>query len=156
MPGQSALPARARRTPLARGLLLRDSKFVGFLGQSIASESSTNVAYVCLVWLVFFSTGSALDVGLVAFTASVATLVASLPAGAFVDRLNRRWLLFLSHATRGAVVGLLGVLVAVQGLRLEPLVALVLAWSAIGELYRSTNLSILPDLIDSRNLTDAN
>lgn len=144
--------------PLAaqRSRLLRSRKFLGYLGQSVASRASGNVANVCVVWLVFAATQSAVDVGIVAFAQSVAIVGASLPAGTIVDRYSRRWLLFLSHATRGAVFAILVALLFIQGFRLDLLVGLVLAWSAGSELYRSTTYSVLPDVIDPVDLADAN
>jgi len=51
---------------------------------------------------------------------------------------------------------LLVVLLTLQGFHLNLLVAFVLAWSATAELYRSTSLSVLPELVDASDLVGAN
>ena len=129
---------------------------MGYLGQSVTSRAAANVANICVVWLVFAATHSAIDVGIVALAESIATVGASLPVGTVVDRYSRRILLFLSHIVRGGVFAVLVALLFIQGFRLDLLVGLVLAWSASSELYRSTTYSVLPDVIDPLDLTDAN
>jgi len=136
--------------------LLRNRKFFGFVGQDVAARASSNVANVCVVWLVFTSTHSAIDVGIVAIAESIATLAASLPAGTLVDRFSRRTLLFVSHAIQSVTFALLVVLITLQGFHLNLLIAFVLAWSATAELYRSTTLSVLPELVDASDLANAN
>ncbi|OLD89488.1 hypothetical protein AUG86_04715 [Euryarchaeota archaeon 13_1_20CM_4_64_14] len=136
--------------------MLRNRKFFGFVGQDVAARASSSVANVCVAWLVFTSTHSAIDVGIVAIAESIATLAASLPAGTLVDRFSRRALLFISHTIQGLTFALLVVLLTLQGFHLNLLIAFVLAWSATAELYRSTSLSVLPELVDASDLVNAN
>src|SRR3989442_10401841 len=105
--------------------LLRNRKFLGFVGQDVAARASSSVANVCVVWLVFTSTHSAIDVGIVAIAESIATLAASLPAGTLVDRFSRRALLFISHTIQGLTFALLVFLLTLQGFHLNLLIAFV-------------------------------
>src|SRR2546428_6275598 len=98
--------------------LLRNRKFFGFVGQDVAPRASSSVANVCVAWLVFTSTHSAIDVWIVAIAESIATLAASLPAGTLADRFRRRPLLFISHTIPGLTSALPAVLLTLQAVHL--------------------------------------
>ena len=148
-------PPSDRPRPFARHLL-RSRSFLGYLAQDSLSSTATSVAGVVVAWYVYASTGSALEVGLVALAESLAAVGTSLPAGTWVDRFDRRRLLITAHAVRAVAFLLLAGVALRLGYEITPLVALVLAWTAASELRRSTSYSILPDLVKADDLTDAN
>lgn len=147
--------ASERPRPFARHLL-RHRSFLGYLVQDSLSSTATSVAGVVVVWYVYASTGSVLEVGIVALAQSLAAVGASLPAGTWVDRYDRRYLLIAAHAVRAAAFVLLAGFALRFGFELTPLVAVVLAWSAASELRRSTSYAILPDVVEPSDLADAN
>ena len=149
------LPSSDGPAPFARRLL-RHRAFLGYLGQDSLSSTATAVAGVVVTWYVFASTGATLDVGIVALAQSLAAVGASLPAGTWADRHDRRHLLIAAHALRAGVFVLLAGIALRFGFELTPLVALVLAWAACSELRRSTSYAILPDVVEPSELADAN
>ncbi len=140
----------------SRRALLRRRTFLGYLGQSVGSRTAGTVVGLCLVWFVYAATGSAVAVGIVAVAQSIATLIATLPAGSIVDRYDRRTILVLAHAVRGLGVALLAVLAILSGFQLGGLVLLAVAISASTELFRSSTHALLPDLVPGEQLPDAN
>lgn len=145
----------AKPSPFARHLL-RHRSFLAYVAQDSLSSTATAVASVCVIWYVYASTGSAAQVGIVALAESLATVGASLPAGTWVDRYNRRHLLVAAHLTRAGLFGLLAAVTLLAGFQLTPLVAIVLAWGAFSELRRSTSHAVLPDVVEHGDLADAN
>lgn len=141
--------------PFARHLL-RHRPFLGFVAQDSLSSTATAVAGVVVTWYVYASTGSALEVGIVALAQSLAAVGAGLPAGSWVDRYDRRRLLIAAHAARAAAFVVLAGFALVLGFELTPLVAIVLAWAAASELRRSTSHATLPDVVEPSDLADAN
>jgi Na+/melibiose symporter-like transporter len=74
----------------------------------------------------------------------------------WVDRHNRRRLLLLSNSIRGASIALLTIVSAIYGFNLLAVIIIAIVWSAVSELYRSTNFSILPEIVDAEELPAAN
>ena len=144
------------RPPAFARHLLRHRSFLAYVTQDALSSTATAVASVCVIWYVYASTGSAAEVGVVALAESLAAVGASLPAGTWVDRYDRRRLLIGAHAARAGAFVVLGGVALLLGFQLTPLVAIVLAWSAASELRRSTSYAILPDVIEPGDLADAN
>ena len=123
---------------------------------NLISRSSYQVANVAIIWFVLVVTKSALDVAIVGIADTVATVLATLPAGVWVDRYNRRMLLFSSNTLRAVCLLLLTVLTAAYGLQIIAVIAIVFVWSMATELYRSTDYSILPELVKVNEVPDAN
>jgi MFS family permease len=136
--------------------LLRNRGFLGYLATRVTARSATTVVGVCVVWLVFAVTNSALDVAVVGVAETVSAIVFALPAGTWVDRYDRRTLLIVTNASRAACFGVLVGLLSVVGFTLLVLVGVVFLWSGVSELYRSLSYAILPDIVNVRQLTDAN
>ena len=88
---QPGAPAPLRRN--------RDFQLL-WIGSAISAVGS-RVSSVAYPLLVLALTGSAADAGLVGFTATVPYLLFQLPAGALVDRWNRRWVMIACDVGRG-------------------------------------------------------
>ena len=136
--------------------IVRDRQFQRYFGMNLASQTAASVANVAIVWYVFSVTSSTIDVTLVGAVESLAAVATTLPAGVWIDRHNRRTLLVVSNAVRAASLAILAVVSASYGFSLVSVVAVALVWSSISELFRSTNFSILPELVDPEKLPAAN
>ena len=123
---------------------------------NVTSRTGGTVASVVVIWFVFAVTQSALDVTIVGVAQAVSTVAITLPSGVWVDRYNRRKLLLSSNAVRVACLALLALLTATTGFMLLPIVAIVFVHAAATELYRSTDHSVLPDLVNPEGVTNAN
>ena len=144
------MPEEARRG------LLKNRSYLDYLGMNVSSSAATQVGSLAVIWYVFAVTKSPLDVALVGGAQAVATLAFSLPAGVWVDRHDRRRLLLVSNSIRAACLALLSVTAAAFGLSLILIVALVCVWNGATELYRSTDYSVLPDLVAPGEVANAN
>lgn len=130
--------------------------FQRYLAMRLSSGSAYAVASLVIVWYVYSVTGSPIDVAIVGVTETVSALILSLPAGVWVDRYNRIKLLSISNAVRGLCVTLLIVVTLYYGFQLIAIVVLVFIMGAFAELYRSSNLASLPELVERERLADSN
>lgn len=136
--------------------IFRNRDFLDYFGMNLTSRSAGQVANVALIWVVFAITRSALDVAIVGVTETVAAVVMTLPAGVWVDRHNRRFLLVLSNSLRTICLLLLILFTGIIGFQLIGIIAIAFIWNAATEIYRSTDYSLLPDLVRSEELANAN
>ena len=87
---------------------------------------------------------------------TVSTVIFTLPAGVWIDRVNRHVLLLVSNVVSVACLVLLTILTISHSFELVVVVIIVAVWAAAGELYRSTSFAILPDIVNANELTSAN
>ena len=130
--------------------------YYGLLGQSSAFNSGFKVAQVCLTWFVFTNTHSATEVGLVAIVETLAIFTVSLPVGTVVDRINKGYLLLVSGLMGVAAFSILTFSSAFLAFSIIPVLVLAAVWGMSREIYRSTALSTLPDLVRPEILPRAN
>jgi MFS family permease len=136
--------------------LFSSRNFLDYFWMYLTSRSAFQVASVGLIWLVYAVTRSALDVAVVGVSNTISTLVVTLPAGVWVDRVDRRMLLLISNAASVVSVLVLAVLSLSGSFDLALVVIIVVIWAAAGELYRSTSYAVLPDIILAKELPNAN
>ena len=148
-------PPEPPRRP-GRAGVFGNRSFLDYFGMYLSSRSSFQVANVGLVWVVYAVTGSALDVAVVGVSNTVATLAMTLPAGVWIDRFDRPLLLFVSNAGSTICLVLLTFFGVGERFSLPAVVAVVLVWAAASELYRSTSYAVVPDIVPSRELANAN
>jgi MFS family permease len=120
----------------------------------LTSRSAFQVASVGLIWVVNAVTHSALDIAIVGIANTVSTVIVTLPAGVWVDRVNRLVLLLISNVV--SVVCLALLILATSSFDLIFIAGLVIVWAAAGELYRSTSYAVLPDIVHVDQLVSAN
>ena len=123
---------------------------------NISSSTAGQVGNIAVIWYVFAVTRSPLEVTVVGASQTLAALIFSLPAGVWVDRHDRRSLLLAANLVRAGSLFLLAAMTAAVGLSLVAVVAIVFAWNGATELYRSSDYSLLPDLVAPDEVTDAN
>jgi len=123
---------------------------------NLTSQTAGQVTNVVIIWAVYAVTHSALDVAIVGVVSAISTVGVTLPAEVWVDRYNRYLLLLSTNAVRVVCLGLLALLTEAYGFQLVVVIAIVTVWSAAGELFRSTNYSILPDLVNQNEVANAN
>ena len=83
--------------------LLRDPDFRRYALSRVAGAAGGQMLMVALGWQMYELTGSAWDLGLVGLAQFVPALLLALPAGAHVDRSNRRLVLAAVLALQGVV-----------------------------------------------------
>ena len=120
----------------------------------LTSRSAFQVANVVLIWVVNAITHSALDIAIVGIANTASTLIVTLPAGVWVDRVNRFVLLLVANIVSVACVAFL--ILATNNFDLILIAVLVVIWAGAGELYRSTSYSVLPEIVNANQLSNAN
>ncbi len=136
------------------GLMTRS--FTGFILQSSSLRSAYNFAAVCLTWFVFETTGSAVDVGLIAIVESLAAMIISLPAGSIVDRSNKGAILIASGISGFTGFAVLSLVIVSISFNLYIILAIVAVWGISRELSRAANFSVIPELVGEGSITMAN
>ena len=113
-----------------------------------ASITGSNVSDFAYPILVLWATGSASAAGLVAFAVRLPDLLVQLPAGAWVDRFDRRRAMLLCDAGRLAVVlGVIAILVAGH-IWAPALAALGFAEGCMTVVYRTAERAAVPAIVD--------
>ena len=131
-------------------------RFVDYFLSYISSRTAFQVANVGLVWAVYAVTKSAIDLAAVGVANTVVTLIVTLPAGVWIDRFDRVKLYFLSNAVSTACLVALAYFGTGPGFSLLGIVAVIVPWAAVGELYRSTSYAVVPELVPAESLSNAN
>ncbi len=139
----------------SRGIF-RNRNFLDYLAVYLTSSSAFQVASVGLIWIVYAITKSALDVAIVGIANTVSTIIVTLPAGVWIDRIERRFLLLVSNVISVACLLLLTLLDGINRFEITLVVAIVVVWAGAGELQRSTRYAVLPDLVSTNELLNAN
>ncbi|MEW2379523.1 MFS transporter [Micromonospora sp. NPDC047812] len=101
-------------------------------GVSALGSRATSISYTLLV---FWSTGSATAASLVTFAALLPNLVTQLPAGALVDRWDRRRTMVLCNVGRIVAIGSVAVAVARDSVWLPHLMAVAFVEASLGICY---------------------
>lgn len=103
--------------------------------------------------LVFRITESALSVGLMLMATAIPTLLFGLVAGVFVDRYDRKKIMWISHLLRAALVFTIPFLVQFGIVWLYLVVALA---ASVGQFFDPAHESVLPELASEEELASAN
>lgn len=129
--------------------------FTALLGAAAGTHAADQLALATLPLTATLVLGAGPDLlGLLVAAQSAAWLLVSLPAGAWIDRIPRRRMLILALA-----LGLLASIVAVVAAATElvPLLGLAAIAGASGTVvYVLTSVSLLPSLVDSKDLQKSN
>jgi len=136
--------------------LLRNAAYLRVFSAGLGSVAGQGIAGVCLVWIVYTQTGSALDVGLLGASFLVAAIVFSVFTGAWVDRYDRRRLMILSDFSRAAAMGLVVVDLVLRGFDLVGILAAYAVVGAFTTLFNPAEQALVPALVGGSEVADAN
>ncbi len=140
--------------PVARRGL--GGNFWKLFGASTLGNLGQGATAVALPWLATTLTANAFLIALVGVAQRLPWLLFSLPAGALVDRLDRRRLMLTMSLLRALVLGVTTLLVAVDALTLPALLACALALGVVEVFFDNTAQVILPAVVDREHLPSAN
>lgn len=127
-----------------------------FVGSTV-SAFGTSLSLVALPLLALTVLGaSEADLGLLRGVQLVPFLVLALPLGLLADRMPRRRIMIACDIARLLVMGAVAGLAAVGMLPFPGLVALAMVAGCFTVAYEICYLTVIPDLVDNRNLTQAN
>jgi predicted MFS family arabinose efflux permease len=127
-----------------------------WVGQTISELGSvvTRTAMPLVALLVLG--GGPLEFALLVISESLAVLLVSLVAGAWVDRLRRRPLLIWADALRAVLLLSVPVAYALNALRMEQLYVVLFFVAAVGAVFSSAYPAYVPTLVGSERIIEAN
>lgn len=129
--------------------------FAVLLGARAISRVGDSLHEIALIWLVLQETGDARLVTLVVVASTVPNVLLSLPAGALVDRFDRRRVLIVADLVRGIVV--LAIPLFGHGERLVPVaVAVALVVGLVEPFAGPARGATLPRTVPDDQLDSAN
>jgi len=153
---RNASAMAAETDPLSVGrlqLLLRAFRYrnyrLYFIGQTL-SLVGTWMQLIAVGWLVYRLTGSALQLGVVAFAGQISTLVLTPFAGLLSDRMNRRCLLIWTQALALAQALTLSLLVFSGSVMIWQIALLTFLNGVINSFDMPARHSFVADLIPDR------
>jgi len=136
--------------------VLASSAYARVLTAGLGSTLGSALAGICLVWIVFAETGSALDVALLGTAWLVAGILFSVFGGAVVDRYDRRRLMIVSDVARAiAMTSVVGVLMF-HGFDLATILGANFVVGAFTTVFNPAEQAIIPALVDAPLVADAN
>jgi len=143
-----------RRSDIRR--VLRNRNFMLLFYAGATSTGGFSLGQVALTWLVFVTTGSALDVAYVALASTIASILLSLVGGTLVDRQNRQILMILSDLVRAFSLAILAAYLYFAGFSL-PLVLLVsFILGTFSTIFNPAQRAVIPKVLDPDEVADAN
>ncbi|HAP76500.1 MAG TPA: MFS transporter [Acidimicrobiaceae bacterium] len=143
----------SKRTTARTGL---GGSYWRLLAGSAISNLGDGVLVVALPLLATTLTDSPFSVGLISAFFTIPWLLLAIPAGAVVDRVDRRTLLVWADLFRAALVGLLALAAAFDGVQLWMLWALAFGLGAGEVFFDSASTAIVPQLVAPEQLERAN
>ncbi|MEF8799136.1 MAG: MFS transporter [Candidatus Bipolaricaulota bacterium] len=126
-----------------------------WLGQMV-SRLGDGIHEIALAWLVLELTGSALSMGAILAVSITPNLLFGLPAGVFVDRFNRKYIMVLADFARTAIVLVIPVTYFLGGLQLWMIFAVAFLTSTAEAFAGPARQSSIPNLVEEKNLDPAN
>ncbi|MFI0370680.1 MFS transporter [Actinomadura sp. 1N219] len=135
--------------------LRRNRDFLLLWSGAAASLLGTRVSAITYPLLVVFLTGSGTAAGLVGFAALLPNLLVQLPAGALVDRWNRKWLMTACNGGAVLAVGSVAVALAFGRLWLPHLVVAAFVESSLTIFYKHAERGAVRNLVAPSQLSAA-
>jgi MFS family permease len=142
---------RIRQHPYAR--LARDARFSAFWTGQTISLFGDRLNQVAIGVLVLTTTGSALQTGLVFFSATLPNLVLGPIAGPFVDRWDQKRVMIASDLIRAGLVALIPFAVNANIWLVYPL---AFAITTVSLFFRPAKAAVIPRIVDEEDLVPAN
>jgi MFS family permease len=141
-------------SPYAR--LFRNRNYFRVFAAGLGSIAGQAISGVCLVWIVYADTRSALDVAFLGTGFLVTAMLFSTFGGALVDRYDRRRLMISADLARGAAMLAVVLVLALRGFNLPVIVAAYALVGAFSVLFNPAEQAIVPALVGKADVADAN
>ena len=146
-------PIESAQTP--RAPLWRNREFVLLEGGQSISDAGTQVSHLAFPLLVLALTGSPAQAGLVGTLRAAPYFLLALPAGALVDRWNRRTVMLVCDSGRALCLGVIALAAAMNALSLPLIYAVALGEGMLGVIYSLASIACLPRIVPKRQLPQA-
>jgi MFS family permease len=136
--------------------LLRNPAYARVFTAGLGSVAGSSIAGICLIWIVYADTGSALDVAFLGTAWLAAGILFSVFGGTWVDRYDRRRLMILADFSRAAAMAVVVLDLHLRGFDLAPILAANFVVGAFTTVFNPAESAILPSIVEGRLVADAN
>jgi MFS family permease len=135
--------------------LWRNRDFTLLWSGQLVSTLGTRITLLAFPLLVLAETGSPAKAGLVGFAQTLPYLLCYLPAGALVDRWNRKRVMLAADAGRAVALGSIAVALALDVLTLGQLVVVAFVEGALFVFFQLAEAAALPHVVLTAQLPSA-
>ncbi len=135
--------------------LLRKKDFLRLWLAQLISMTILNASNYALLVLIEEVTGSTTLVGLAIICFSLPALLLGAPAGVFVDRMNKRHVLWISNCLRAVASFAFVISLLINRHQLVPIYLLTFLISGIGQFFTPAEGSTIPLLVNEDELMPA-
>ncbi|MGP8077932.1 MAG: MFS transporter [Thermoplasmata archaeon] len=136
--------------------LLKNRAYARVFAAGLGSVIGSSISGVCLVWLVYTSTDSALDVALLGTSWIVGGILFSVFGGTWVDRYDRRRLMVLADLSRAAALAVVVLDLELRGFELVPILGAYFVIGSFTTIFNPAEQAIVPSLVEPHLVADAN
>lgn len=136
--------------------LFRNRNFTRLWVGSTTSAAGTAIGSIIMVWLVYSATHSAIAISVLGIVQFLPTLGFGLLAGALIDRLDRRRLMFTCDVARAVTFGGIALYVLLYGVSTISLIAAVFVVATFSTVFRPATNAAIPRILGSGDLADGN
>lgn len=136
--------------------ILRNRNYLRVFSAGLGSVAGSSLAAVCLVWVVYSETGSALQVGLLGTGFLLGAILFSVFGGTLVDRYDRRRLMILADLVRAATMAAVVAVLVGIGYSFPTLFAAEFLIGAFTTIFNPAEQAIVPALVGADLIADAN
>ncbi|MCE2457118.1 MAG: MFS transporter [Dehalococcoidia bacterium] len=134
---------------------LRHRNFRLYWLSGIGQSAALGMQFLILGWLALELTDSAAQLGIVIAIYGVPNLAMLTVGGIFADRVDRRWLLFVSRILVMALILLVATLAALQLITIWHIYGIALVLGTVQGLNMPAQMAIVPDLVDGEDILNA-
>jgi MFS family permease len=135
--------------------LRKNRDFTILWSGQLVSTIGSEVSGLAFPLLVLALTHSPVKAGIVGFANALPNLFLYLPAGALVDRWNRKRIMLVSDALRAVALGSIAVALWAHALTFAQIVLVALVEGSLGVFFRVSESAALPQVVPREQLTAA-
>ncbi len=147
--------ATAPAPPVAPVPLWRNRDYLLLWSGQMVSDTGTRVSQIAFPLLVLALTGSPAQAGFVAAARTVPYLLFTLPAGALVDRWNRKLTMIVCNAGSAVALASVAVAYALNSLTITQIVVVSFVEGTFGVFFGLAETSALPQVVHRSQLATA-
>jgi MFS family permease len=136
--------------------LLRNPAYARVFTAGLGSVAGSSIAGVCLIWIVYTATGSALDVAFLGTAWISAGILFSVFGGTWVDRYDRRRLMITADFARAVALAVVVFDLQLRGFDLLPVLGANFVVGAFTTVFNPAEQAIVPSIVEERLVADAN
>jgi MFS family permease len=150
-------PHRLEAAPPGRrlGPLWRNRDFILLWSGQVVSTIGTRITSIAFPLLVLAETHSPAQAGLVGFAQSLPYMLFYLPAGALVDRWDRKRVMLVADAGRAIALGSLALALALGTFELTHVIAVAFVEGALFVFFSLSESAALPQVVPKKQLSTA-